>query len=382
MKPLRILYLTDNPNLGASARTLLDWIDIQGTANLRFHLAIARRGPLADWLDERQVPLVASAMPWPDRRNAISCFRALLRVARAARHWGIDIVHAEHNVYPFAALLAKLLRRPVLCHVHYLVDRAYAEWALSGWRRPDHLLWTSRAQMAECAEAVRGVVAEGHQSVIPLGVRLETFGRQAASRDAVRQQWGVSASTRVVGAANAIRPRKRVGDFLHLVDAVTSGRRDTIGVLAGGAPAGDEAYEAEMKALHARLGLDTRLLWVGDLRDVEPFMHAIDVFVSTSEHETFGMSICEAMACGKPVVAYEGGSAGEVVGEGGLVVETGDLSALTRATERLVDEHGLALSLGQAARERVADVFDPRASLRTLATLYASLGQSHRRPVR
>jgi glycosyltransferase involved in cell wall biosynthesis len=95
--------------------------------------------------------------------------------------------------------------------------------------------------------------------------------------------------------------------------------------------------------------------------------------VSTSEYETFGNSVCEAMACARPVAAYRGGSVAEVLGDTGLVVETGDLDGLTAAVERLVAAPYLRQSLGQAARQRVAEHFNPRKSFEQLLGIYASL---------
>ena len=371
-----MLYLTDNPNLGASARVLLDWIRAARATNVEFHFALAQRGPLSSWLAEHQVPFVQSDMPWLDKRGAVRFAWHALQLAATARRWGIDVVHAEHNVYPFAAPLARLIRRPIVCHVHYLVERGFAEWAFSGWRAPDHVLWTSHAQHAECRDAVAGVVPASRQSVSYLGVSLTTFGANSGARDALRRSWGVEPDTVVVGAANAIRPRKRVADFLQIVDALTSRHRGVLGVLAGSAPPGDEDYERDMRQLSETCGLQGRLLWLGNLEPIEPFMHAIDVFVSTSEHETFGMSICEAMACGKPVAVYRAESAGEVVGTAGIVAETADLAALTGGVEQLVTSRSLRNTLGERARARVASTFDPTVSLREVAAVYRSLVDS------
>ena len=124
------------------------------------------------------------------------------------------------------------------------------------------------------------------------------------------------------------------------------------------------------------LGLERDCLWLGNLEPVEPFLHAIDVFVSTSEYETFGMSICEAMACSRPVAVYRAGAPGEVVGDAGLVVETGDLTGLVEAARTLIDNADLRSTLGQRGRARVEAVFNPRSSLQTLARLYRSLDRA------
>jgi glycosyltransferase involved in cell wall biosynthesis len=107
--------------------------------------------------------------------------------------------------------------------------------------------------------------------------------------------------------------------------------------------------------------------------DIEPFYHAIDVFVSTSEYETFGNSVCEAMACARPVAGYVGGSVGEVVGEAGITVPDKDVDALVRAVVTLVDDEVYRRSLGAAARARVARDFDPRRTFEQLGDLYQKL---------
>jgi glycosyltransferase involved in cell wall biosynthesis len=62
-----------------------------------------------------------------------------------------------------------------------------------------------------------------------------------------------------------------------------------------------------------------------------------------------------------------------VLGDTGLVVETGDLDGLTAAVERLVVDAELRQSLGQAARQRVSEHFNPRKSFEQLVAIYQSL---------
>ena len=142
---------------------------------------------------------------------------------------------------------------------------------------------------------------------------------------------------------------------------------------AGDAMPGDEPYREKVLRHIAAAGLGRRFVWLGNLDDVEPFYQAIDVFVSTSEYETFGNSVCEAMACGRPVVAYRGGSVEEVVGEAGLVVGDGDLAALAAAARACVLRPELRADLGALGRRRVAERFNPAATLRQLLAIYRGL---------
>jgi glycosyltransferase involved in cell wall biosynthesis len=357
-------------------RVVLDWVHLQDQADLRFHFALAKEGPLAGWIAANGIPHTVGEMPWFGWSGALTSARAVLSVAARARRWQIDVVHSEHNVYPFAVAVAALIRRPIVCAAHFLLDRGFVEWAFTGWRRPDRLIWTSHAQQAACREAMSGILPEERQTVIPLGVNLERFGNDNGSRDSLRRGWKATSDTIVVGQANAIRPGKRVEDFLRLVRELRMRDPRVLGVIAGTPSKGDEEYAAEMRALTTTLGLERDCLWLGNLEPVEPFLHAIDVFVSTSEYETFGMSICEAMACSRPVAVYRAGAPGEVVGDAGLVVETGDLTGLVEAARTLIDNADLRSTLGQRGRARVEAVFNPRSSLQTLARLYRSLDRA------
>src|SRR5262249_34271699 len=155
-------------------------------------------------------------------------------------------------------------------------------------QRPDALLWTSRQQRDDCAEAVSGIVPEDCQRVVPLGLDLNTFGTMATSREETRQRWGVLPGEVVVGTASALRPIKRIHEFIELVTRLAQQDQRVLGVVAGDAMPGDEAYRQQLLRQIRESGLGRRLKWLGNLEPVEPFHHAIDIFVSTSEYETFG----------------------------------------------------------------------------------------------
>jgi glycosyltransferase involved in cell wall biosynthesis len=313
-------------------------------------------------------------MLWPDRRNALRAGLDAARLAWWARSNRVDVIHCnEHDLYPFAVLLARLARLPIVCHVRCKLDVGFADWSF-GKREPDALIWCTHQMQAEYGRLAERTTRSARQHVIPLGVDLKTSDNLASERDKLRGEWGVGPCEVVVGMACALRPGKRVADFLSLAEWFQN-RTDTRFVLAGGHVPGDEAHFEELRPLIEAAVTRGTVRWLGHVEPIEPFLRAIDVFVSTSEHESFGMSVCEAMACGRSVAAYAACSVREVVGPAALIVETGDLPGLTAAVERLILDARLRQSLGARARQRVGEHFNPQDGVEQLMGIYRSVAR-------
>lgn len=374
-----ILYLTNGATIGSTGRILQHWLEIGREIDMCGSLVVQPGSEYADWGVRKRVPTLVNSMPCPNRLVPWNVLWNAARVASWARRRKVQAVHCnEHDVYPFANVLRKLLRVPVVCHVRYRLMRGFAKWAFGGKRCPDALLWTSHQQLADSAEAVADIVSPERQHVVRLGVDLSDMAQYETTGKALRHQLGVNDSEVLIGTASPLRPRKRLEDFISMMCRVIDRHPLCVGLIAGHEVPGDDDYRVRIERLIAESGKGRRLRWVGYHSPVEPFHHACDISVSTSEYETFGNSVCEAMACGKPVAAYSGGSVAEVVGNAGLVVPTLDLDALTHAVSQLVSSQELRRSLGERGRARVETEFNPRRSLRQLEGIYDSIACSTR----
>lgn len=140
--------------------------------------------------------------------------------------------------------------------------------------------------------------------------------------------------------------------------------------------------EAELRRQADRLSLDGAVDFAG-ARDSAELLPTFDVFVQPSLYESQGLSILEAMAAGRPVVATDVGGVRDVVrdGETGLLVRAGDPEALAAALVRLADAPEFAASLASRGRARVREVHSSGRMVESYARLYRDLlGRYNPRP--
>ena len=106
------------------------------------------------------------------------------------------------------------------------------------------------------------------------------------------------------------------------------------------------------------------------------------IAVVPSHFEGFGFPASEAMACGLPVIATDGGALTEVVGTGGeagLIIPLRDTGALAQAITELALDPGRAAEMGQAARRRIEHVFSWSEAGRNTEQVLAEVVHAHRR---
>ncbi len=129
--------------------------------------------------------------------------------------------------------------------------------------------------------------------------------------------------------------------------------------------------QGRLVAIASRLPRSIRVEFLGrlDRQEVRRWLGWCDIYVQASRHETFGITVAEAMASGKGVVVTRSGGPEQFVIQGtGLVVEPADPSALARALQKVIA--GEVVFDGALARRIVVDRFGPEAFVRQLRKVY------------
>jgi glycosyltransferase involved in cell wall biosynthesis len=134
---------------------------------------------------------------------------------------------------------------------------------------------------------------------------------------------------------------------------------------------GDGPERAQLEQMAQSLGLSSRCKFLGHLmpQEVRYWMQRCDVFVLPSLHETFGIVLGEAMACGKPVIATRcGGPEFVVTPDVGILVDIANPMALAEAMEAFMS--GRFTYDPRTIRQRVVERFGEEALLRNISKVY------------
>ncbi|AXE27808.1 glycosyl transferase [Streptomyces globosus] len=269
-------------------------------------LTLTNPGPVADGLRADGVRVVHLGM----RGNRD--LGALPRLVRFLRRGGYDLVHTHlYRACLYGRIAARLAGvGAVVATEHSLGDGEIEGRPLSaGVRR----LYLAGERLGSATVAVSDTVAArlaawgvpaGRVHVVPNGIEAARFRFDAGVRRATRARTGLPERAFVVGGVGRLVPGKRFDALVRAVAALPGAHL----LLAGDGP-----ERGALRALAAELGAQHRIHLVGE-RDplgedgggrapgVPQLLAAMDVFVSASREEAFGLAVVEALAAGLPVL--------------------------------------------------------------------------------
>jgi glycosyltransferase involved in cell wall biosynthesis len=295
------------------------------------------------------LPLTAKA-PFALWRNAA----ALTALARAE---GVALIHARSRAPAWSALIAaRRAGLPFVTTYHgaynegFLGKRVYN----SVMARGDRVIAISHF-IADLIRARHGV-EESRLRVIPRGVDPRRFDPALVSPErlaALRSAWGLPEGRPIIMLPARVTRWK--GQMV-LVEAMAKLPGDALALLVGDATE-RPAFQAELRARIASLGLQDRVRLVGHATDMPAALMLADVVVHAStDAEAFGRTVIEAQAMARPVIASDLGAPRETVAEGvtGWRTPPGDAAALAAALSRALAMTGAErAALGTRARAAV-----------------------------
>ncbi len=290
-------------------------------------------------------------------------------MSEVSREHGLDVLHVHYAVpHATAAILARAMlppeRQPRVVTTLHGTDTTLLGSDPGYGPAIHHAL--------ACSDAVT-VVSEflklETQRVLsfngPLEVIHNFFSPRSphGSREEVRRELGIAGNEAMILHSSNLRPLKRIDLLLETVARVRSPSK--LVVLAGG------SFEPFLPDVR-RLNLEDRVIVREKVIDIEDYLQAADVGFFTSETESFGLSILEAMCFSCPSVARRVGGIPEVVENGvsGLLIPSDSPEALAQALEGLIREPERRKAMGLAAQRRARERFSAEAIVPKYEALY------------
>lgn len=186
-------------------------------------------------------------------------------------------------------------------------------------------------------------------------------------RSAVRRMLEIGESANVIGIVARLDPIKNHESLLKAMKRIVSVMPDTMLLIIGDGP-----IRIELKMIATSLMLDSNVKFLGMRTDIPDLLSAMDVFVLCSKSEGLSVTLLEAMAAGKAVVATSVGGNSELIEHGinGMLVQPNDENSLAEAILAcLIDKAG-ALAMGAAASQKVAENFTLDIMIRKYEKVY------------
>lgn len=326
-------------------------------------------GELTD--PEITVERVSLTRPLSPRRD-LAALQELTKRMRSSR---FDLVHTHMakagTTARFAALRSHHVPKLVhTFHGHVLegyftrpVQRVFVEVEKRLARRTDALVAVSEEIRDDLLNL--GIGSEDRWRVIPLGFELAPMLEVERHSGVLRARLNL-ADEPIVGVLGRLAPIK---DHVTLLEAVA--RLDGIHL----AVLGDGELRARLQERVGELGIEHRVHFAGWVLDVPAAIADMDVVALTSRNEGTPVSLIEAHACGRPVVATDVGGVRAVVKDPatGFLVPPGDAAAVAAALEKLLGDPPLARRMGAAGREHVRHRFTADRLVSDIRSLYEEL---------
>lgn len=344
---MKILHLSSARSLGGGERHLADLACALSERGHEVYAALPPRSALHSELNALPTANIFSLR----LRNSLDLTSAM-ELARHVREHKIEIVHAHvARDYPLAALAvwrrsqAKLI---ITRHVLFRLNRLHA----LTFRQARRVIAVSHA--VERALTAQKILPARRITVIPNGIDFPRFDAnlQGFDREAFRRRMNIPQGSSLIGTVGEIKRQKGHEDYLRAASIIAREKKSAHFIIAGADTTRTGAHRASLERLVNELGLTNRVHFTGWIDEVAPLMAALDVYVSASHTESFGLAIVEAMASGLPVVATATEGAREIIDneETGVIVPVGNTEAMASSVLHLLKDKDERTRLGTLAR--------------------------------
>jgi glycosyltransferase involved in cell wall biosynthesis len=302
-------------------------------------------------------------------------YTAMLKLLRDKR---ADLVHLHgYGATTFGRLCAWRLGIPAILHEHANhTDTPWFQKVADKILAPHTDLAIAVSESTgEFTTRARLMPAE-RTKVVYLGAPLDEFARVRSAGEiaAAKQALGIAPGTVALGTITRLMPSKGNQYLIEAAPTVIARHPNARFFIVG-----EGELQPELEAQAKALGLGDKLVFAGFTRDVAAALSALDLVIFPSLWEGTPLTMFEALAMGKPIVATDADGLLDVLTDhkDALVVPKANAARLADAICTLIEQPAVAEALGAEARKTGAR-YDIAAFVRKMERLYVMLHETSR----
>ena len=303
--------------------------------------------------------------------------RALMGLVRLVRARGVDILHvAGMKGLLLGRIAAGITRRHAIIHLHdtksigvimRFVQRRVARWTDLALGVSDPVSTLAIREFGISPDRVQTL-----HNGIPVG---EFASPSPAARSRIRRELGISETAPVIGITGRLSSEKGHELLIRAMPLLLDRLPAAVLVVAGDGPT-----RPACQSLVDRFDLAEAVRFAGYRTDIPDVLAAVDVMAMPSLREGLPYAALEAIAAGKPVVAFAVGGLPEIVIDNitGFLAAPGDNVRLAEALSEILSDRDLSARLSEGCH-RHAQNFTLERHVQRLEEIYTSVARSPRR---
>ncbi|MDD5097388.1 MAG: glycosyltransferase family 4 protein [Candidatus Omnitrophica bacterium] len=373
---INLLYVITKLELGGAQKQLLSLVRGLNKEQFRVFLFTGQNGLLVEdflsitGLNLRRCPFLERAI------HLLKDLLVLIDLFLFIKKNNIKIIHTHSSKAGILGrLAAKLAGVKIIIHtVHGWSFHDYQPIFLKGLfisLERFVAMFTDRLIVVSVYDQLKGlknhIGDQAKYSLIHYGIDYTEFNLTNSS---IRSELGLNKNDLVVGMVACFKPQKCPQDFIKLACLINRDMPEVKFVLVG-----DGVLRKRVEELIAASNLEKNIILLGWRRDIPEILAAFDVFVLTSLWEGLPITLLEAMAKAKAIIATDTGGVREIIEEGktGFLVQPHAMDELAHKLAGLLKDSALKVRIGNSAKESLKYDFRADKMIDNTQALYNSL---------
>ncbi len=369
---MRILHVSSAKDFGGGERHFVDLL--RGLTQRGHEVFVALR-PSNKW-EKRLDFLPAKNILHVSLRNSFGVLSAT-RIAEFIRENKIEIVHAhvarDYIPASLACRIAKNVRFVLTRHVLFPLKSVH-RFTLNNLSKAIAVSKPVEANLQHIFSKEKVVLVSNGIDV----EQLKNADRRKL-REAFRFEHNISFDAFLIGTVGELKVLKGQRDFILAAQLVLREFPDARFIVVGKDHSFKQDFRRELKRLVKIFRMENNFLWLDWTEDTAHLLAALDVFVSASHTESFGLAILEAMAIGAAIAATGTEGANELLQTdvSGKLVPVKSPMGLAEAIAELLRSEELRAKLGANAQKRAGEKFNLERMIDETEKVYRSVSSSN-----